>query len=81
MPPDHEQRLSKVETQTENLQEYITDVKDEMKKEFAELKQGILELKLDKAKQAGFVGGIVLVVSGIFTVVALLINKFYHLGG
>ena len=81
MPPDHEQRLSKVETQTINLQDYITDVKTEMQKEFAKLNTGLLELKLERAKQTGFIGGIVVVTTGIFSIIAVLINKFSHLGG
>lgn len=71
MPPDHENRLTKIEVDSEYIKETLKDVKSTL----VNLENKLDDLQQQRTKYMGFIGGISFVFASMYTVFELIVKK------
>jgi hypothetical protein len=75
---DHESRITTLEVQIDSLvnrsEEDRANVQDSLK----EIKNTLVSMKIDREKQASFIGGALFVITAVVTFAGYMLKRFYN---
>ena len=75
--PDLSCRVAKLEENLKNVSEDSKEFRESVTVSLKEIVETLQEMKLERSKQIGYIGGISTAVGGIAAVATFIINKYF----